>query len=119
MEIKVKHEELTNVEKVFDKDAEDFDSDIDKILQALETLKTVWQGQDADIFYKHSHEYFERMKALPITMRAFGKFIKRTNGDFTDGDESFSKELETEVEEEYEQDYYNGLRQVPGSNTNI
>ena len=106
MEIKVKHEELTTVEKTFDKDAEDFDSDIDKILQAIGTLRTVWQGQDADIFYVNASEFFDKMKGLPVAMRAMGKFIGQANGDFQDGDESFSKELETEADE-YEQDYNN------------
>jgi WXG100 family type VII secretion target len=106
MDIKVKHEELGQVKKVMEKDAEDFNSDIELLAEQVKILHEIWQGQDADIFYVNASEFFDKMKGLPVAMRAMGKFIGQANGDFQDGDESFSKELETEADE-YEQDYYN------------
>ncbi len=106
MEIKVQHEELNQVKTVMEKDAEDFNSDIEKLRGQVEILKTIWQGQDADLFCKNAGDFFDKMKGLPIAMRAMGKFIGQANGDFQDGDESFSKELETEADE-YEQDSNN------------
>ena len=107
MEIKVKHEELNKVKNTMIKDAEDFNSDIDKLIEQVRILKTIWQGQDADKFIANAEMFFEKMKGLPITMNAMGKFINKANGDFEEGDEAFSKELETEVEEQYEQNYNN------------
>jgi WXG100 family type VII secretion target len=107
MEIKLQHEELDQVRRTMVKDAEDFDSDIDKLLQQIEILKTIWQGQDAEKFYKNAGAYFDKMKDLPLAMMKMGKFIEKANGDFKESDQSFSKELETEVDEEYEQNSYN------------
>jgi hypothetical protein len=48
------------------------------------------------------------MRELPIAMGKMGLFIGKANSNFRESDESFSKELETEVDEEYEQSSYNG-----------
>ena len=89
MELKVNPEELDHVKDVMIKDADEFDSNIDKLREQIEILKGIWQGQDADMFCKNVGEFFER-----------------ANGDFQEGDEAFSKELETEVDE-YEQNNNN------------
>jgi len=109
MEIKLKHEELGQVKKVMEKDAQEFDSDIMKLREQIDILGTIWQGQDAEIFCKHAAEYFDKMRELPVAMGKMGLFIGKANGNFQENDESFSKELETEVDEEYEQNYNNGL----------
>ena len=102
MEIKVNEDELNLVRKNMDKDADDLDTSIEKIIAQLEILRGIWQGQDADKFFGNVNDYFTTMKGIPRCMRNMGKFIKKANNDFNDGDESFSKELEKEVEEEYE-----------------
>ncbi len=106
MELKVNPEELDHVKDVMIKDADEFDSNIDKLREQIEILKGIWQGQDADMFCKNVGEFFEKMKGLPVAMNAMGKYIERANGDFQEGDEAFSKELETEVDE-YEQNNNN------------
>lgn len=101
MEIKVNEDELDSVKNTMDKDAQDLQSSIEKIVAQLEILRGIWQGQDADKFFDNARDYFEKMKDLPRCMEHMGKFIGRANGDLNGGDEAFSKELETEVEEEY------------------
>lgn len=103
MEIKVKEEELGQVKTTMEKDAEDLDSTILTVTQALEELRMIWKGQDADKFFANTKEYFEKMKGVPICMRNMGRFVGKANGDLMEGDKAFSKELETEVYEEYEQ----------------
>ena len=102
MDLKVNHSELERVKKTMVKDAEDLDANIDKIRGQIEILQSIWQGNDAKVFCANVGEYFEKMKGLPVSMRAMGKFIEKANGDYQEGDDSFSKELETEVDE-YEQ----------------
>ena len=107
MEIKVNEDDLNLVKTTMDKDAQDLQTSIEKIVAQLEILRGIWQGQDADRFFDNARDYFEKMKGLPACMQNMSKFINRANGDFNEGDSSFSKELETEVVEEYEQDYDN------------
>ena len=59
-------------------------------------------------FIRMLEHIFDKMKDLPLAMMKMGKFIEKANGDFKESDQSFSKELETEVDEEYEQNSNNG-----------
>ncbi len=102
MEIKVTEDGLDQVKTTFEKDSEDLDSTILTITQALEELRQIWKGQDADKFFANTREYFEQMKGTPICMRNMGRFVGKANGELIEGDKEFSKELETEVYEEYE-----------------
>lgn len=102
MEIKVTEDGLDQVKTTFEKDSEDLDSTILTITQALEELRQIWKGQDADKFFANTREYFEKMKGIPICMRNMGRFVGKANGELIEGDKEFSKELETEVYEEYE-----------------
>ena len=106
MDLKVNHSELNRVKETMVKDADEFDAGIDKLRGQIEILQSIWQGNDATVFCSNVGEYFEKMKGLPVAMRAMGKFIDKANVDFQDGDDSLSKELETEVDE-YEQGYNN------------
>ena len=101
----VDEEELKQMTTTMGKDAESLDEAIQTITQQLEILRGVWQGQDADKFFEHAREYFEKMKGIPICMRNMEKFADRANKDFNDNDESFSKELDTEVDEKYIEEY--------------
>ncbi len=105
MEITVDEEELKQMTTTMGKDAESLDEAIQTITQQLEILRGVWQGQDADKFFENAREYFEKMKGIPICMRNMEKFADRANKDFNDNDESFSKELDTEVDEKYIEEY--------------
>jgi len=105
-EIKVNEEELNLVQNTMKKDSEDIDSAIETITHELESLREIWEGQDADKFFNNAREFFEKMKGVPICMRNMGTFVEKANGSLIQGDEEFSKELETEVDEEYEQSYY-------------
>lgn len=83
------------------RDADDLDDAIQYITQQLEILRGIWEGQDADKFFGVARDYFENMSKIPQTMRKMGKFVDRANGDLNDGDETFSQELKTEVDDEY------------------
>ena len=101
--IKAKEEELNVVERTMQKDSEDIDSAIEKIVHELEELREIWKGQDADKFFANSREFFDKLRGVPMCMRNMGRFVAKSNGSLMRGDEEFSKELETEVDEEYEQ----------------
>lgn len=106
MILKIKHEELKNVKDVMKKDASLLNDEIDILLEQTEKLKTIWQGQDADMFCNNVYEYLKKMKPIPACLNVLGDFINNINNKYTENDESFSKELQTEVDD-YEQDSNN------------
>ena len=99
MLIKVKHEELKQVKDVMKKDGDLLDDEINVLLEQMEKLKTIWQGQDADVFYNHVYDYINKMKNIPNAMRHISEYINKANNRFADSDDAFSKQLQTEVEE--------------------
>ena len=103
MDLKLDEEGLFEVETTMENDSQDLDTSIMTITDALEELRGIWEGQDADKFFNNTREFFEKMKGIPMCMRNMGKFMNKTNKDLIDKDEEFSGELETEVDERYEQ----------------
>lgn len=97
MVLKVKHDELHDVLSIMEKDGDVYDTEIENMLDQIEKLRTIWLGQDAKIFCDNVHDYVEKMKNIPIALRNMSTFIKKTNNGYTENDESFSKELETEA----------------------
>lgn len=116
MLLKVKHEELNGVLKTMVTDGDAYDSEIDNMLKQIEILKTIWQGDDAEIFCKNVGDYITKMKNIPIALRNMSKFIDKANNGYTENDEAFSKELETEATNYDETDSNNEFSTVPGSN---
>lgn len=97
MLLKVRHEELYDVVNTMEKDGDAYDTEIDNMLKEIEKLRTIWQGQDAKIFCDNAQNYITKMKNIPVALRNMSTFTKKVNGGYSDNDESFSKELETEA----------------------
>ncbi len=98
MELKVKHEELQNVLSTMRKDGDAYNVEIDNLLKQIEELKTIWQGQDADQFCSNVSLYVEKMKKIPVALRQMSGVVEKANIGYSDNDEEFSKELQTEVD---------------------
>ena len=63
--LKVDPEELQNVRAVMDKDGDDFDKEIDKMLKLNEKLRLCWEGEDATTWCNNFNNYLMKMKTLP------------------------------------------------------
>jgi uncharacterized protein YukE len=97
MLLKVKHEELNNVTGVMVKDGEAYDTEIKNMLEQIDKLRTIWKGQDAEIFCDNVTNYITKMKNIPICLRNMSKFVNDVNNGYTEQDEAFGKELEVEA----------------------
>lgn len=97
MIIKVGHDELYDVTKVLKQDQEDYDSEIDKMMEIIENMKTVWKGTEANVFYAKATDYIKNMKKITKTMGSISRFSDKANEGYAEVDESFSKELEKEA----------------------
>ena len=97
MELKVKHDELHGVLGTMKKDGDSYDTEIENMLKQIDKLRLIWKGQDANVFCDKAYEYITKMKNIPIALRNMSTFVEKANNGYTENDESFSKELETEV----------------------
>lgn len=97
MLLKVDHDELYDVTKVMNQDRDDYNKEIENMLQQIEKLKTIWQGEDADMFCYKAHEYISNMKKITNTMQKLSKFSDKANQGYAEWDDSFGKELEAEA----------------------
>jgi len=95
--LKVKHAELNQVTKELVSGSQDLDTEIDKMLKEIETLRTIWQGEDAVQFCDHANAYFTTMKNIPIAMRNMGKVMESANNGYRDNDEAFASALKVEA----------------------
>ena len=97
MIIKVGHSELFDVTKTLKQDREDYDKEINNMLDQIERMKAVWTGYTADVFYEKVTEYVKNMKKITNAMNTISAFTDKANEGYIEMDESFSKELEAEA----------------------
>lgn len=93
MILKVEPEELLEFSNVIEKDAEVYKKEIDNMMNSLEKLKSVWQGDDATAFTTNFSYFLERMKGIPETLDVLAKASKKSSEGFTERDDAFAKEL--------------------------
>ena len=97
MVVKVKHDELNEVSKVINKDSEAYDVEINNMLQAIEKLRGIWQGEDSETFCNNATEYITKMKNITRTMRNMTRVIDTANVGYEECDEAFGNALEAEA----------------------
>ena len=99
MVLKVNRDELYDVTNVMKKDSDSYSKDVEKLEQNIETLKTIWQGEDSRVFCEKVSEYLTKMKEISATLNTLSEFCDKTNKGFNDRDEEFGKSLQTEAME--------------------
>lgn len=105
MLVKVDHRELENIKDVMKTDSDLLDEEINVMLNNLEKLRTIWQGEDSDKFYNNAFNYISRMKTITNAMGVMGEFIYNMNNNYQENDKQFSKEIEVNVSNERNRDY--------------
>ncbi len=97
MLVRVKHNELNDFAKNVRNNSSDLELEIEKMLEQLEVLRGIWQGQDSDIFYKSAYNYLNSLKEITHTLNVFSEFIKRTDLMYIESDNQFARQMEQEV----------------------
>lgn len=106
MNLKVRHNELNNVKDTIKEDAIKIDEEINYWTNSIEKLKSIWQGEDADVFYTKANTYVQRMKVIPECFRTMSEFMSDANVLYEDVDNSLKDELEKEsMNENLEKEY--------------
>ncbi len=79
MRIRVNHGELDDVKNKMIENSNELFNEIDGIIKDIEILKTMWSGNDANIFYTKIDNYLFRLKSVPETLNSFSKVINKGN----------------------------------------
>lgn len=97
MNLRVEFDELKNITTVIDKDKDELNVEINKLLDSLERMKNVWSGDDFDRFFNKVYNYIHRMKVLTEFMQTSSEYINYSNDQYRNKDEAFSYELDKEA----------------------
>lgn len=96
MRLRVDYLEIDKVQKNSINIAAELEKEIDFLFSKTEELKAVWEGQDADIFFKNSQSFIKRMKVVSSFLDTFGNFIGDSNKSYRSKEENFKIKLEKE-----------------------
>ena len=97
MDLKVDTDELLDVMNVMKKDAGDYDKEINNILGCIETLRTIWMGQDATIYCENVSSYVRKMKGITSAMTAMSEVGEKTCNGYLEYDTTYGKSIQGEV----------------------
>lgn len=103
MIVKVKFEELNEVKNTMLKDKNSFEIEVNRLLGAMEKLKTIWTGDDADMFYKNAYPYIKRMRVISEAIETLGNFIDGSAKQYVESERQNSSIMKSEVFSENEQ----------------
>ena len=97
MNLKVKHNELNNVKKNLNANSEKLNTEIELWLNCIEKLRTIWQGDDANLFCDKAEGYVSRMKVISSSFDTIGNFIKEADDVYLEKDMKLKNNLEKEA----------------------
>ena len=103
MNLRVEFDELEYVTKTMERDKSELEVEIKRLKDSLERIKTVWSGPDFEQFYAKASPYVNRMHVLVDFIDTSRTFINEGSNQYKSQDESFSRDLDKEREEEVDE----------------
>ena len=97
MILKVNHDGLNNVSNTMKKDKDIFNAEIEKILANIKQLRTIWIGEDSNVFCNNFAEFANKMKRISKTLDVLSNVCYKTNNGYKEIDEEVSEELKREA----------------------
>ena len=94
MILKVDNDKLKEFTNNMNNDSSDFDKEINKLINLVNSLEEVWQGIDSENYRKNVLNYLEKMKAIPTTLSTLSKVTDRLNEGYQEKDREFTNRLE-------------------------
>ncbi len=94
MKIRVNHNELNQVVNNTFGNHEKLRNEIDAMLADINSLKSVWMGEEADMFYSRIDNYLGNMKAIDETYNTLSNFMSKANKLYREADENFAKDID-------------------------
>lgn len=93
MNINCDYDELEIIGLDTKKNGNDLTLEIEKWEKALEQLKNIWQGPDAEIFYAKLTNYITKLKMLSSTFDVFGSLMEKSVNVYYQEEEEWSQSV--------------------------
>lgn len=74
-------------------DEEHFDSIRKRMNSIVSALKNVWQGEDADVFYKHAEDYLNSLIKAENTMIYFSNKMNRKTKKYSSAYDEYKERI--------------------------
>lgn len=103
MNLNIDYDALENCGDVSKINAEKLLEQIKIWEENIDYLKKIWQGEDAEIFFDKADNYLKNAETLSMCMDTIGSFMKSATNRYYEEEEVWSKEVERERNEDYEQ----------------
>ena len=97
MKIKADYKELHNTVLSINENSDILESEIENIISQVDNLKQLWQGDDANAYYKNISDYMNNMKLIPDTYRALLNLIEQMNHNYEEIDKDYVAAIEKAV----------------------
>ncbi len=94
MKIRVDHVQFDNVKKDLYNESIELLKEIENQQAYLEELKSIWQGEEAYIYYIKIGDYFNKIKTIPLTYQSMSTFLERANIRYDEIDEELSNQIQ-------------------------
>ena len=105
MDFEVDSDELRYAEVKMNKSSDDLKYIIDKWQMEIEKLKTIWQGEDADVFFNKMDAYIEKVKMISETTRMFGTCFNKGYTIYENNNDEFTKAIKNENSQYDDEEY--------------
>jgi uncharacterized protein YukE len=96
MEFEVDSDELRKAETSLSNSSENFNNYLTEWRNEIETLKTIWSGELADVFYTKMEDYLSKLDLVSETTQTFSNVFNKSYTIYETKDDEFQKELDTE-----------------------
>ena len=96
MNFELDSEELKRTERTLSNSSESFKEYLTEWRNEIDTLKTIWSGDDANVFYSKMEEYLSKLDLVSETTSAFSSTFNTSYTIYESKDNEFSKELDSE-----------------------
>ncbi len=96
MNFEADSDELKKAETTLSNSSELFKDYLTEWRNEIDTLKTIWSGDDANVFYAKMEEYLSKLDLISETTSIFSSTFNTSYTIYESKDNEFSKELDSE-----------------------
>ena len=96
-DIKVRLGSMKNITRTLSEDERKLQEELNNMMQQINELKDVWQGEEANRFYEKAEQYIQFLNFLPTTYHNLAEIMKDANKKYKEIDTFYSDEIKRAV----------------------
>ncbi len=94
MKIRVEHSKMIEAKSTLNNKSVELNNEIDKLINNLELLKSVWQGEDATIYYQKMTNYFNKLKEMAKAYQDMSNYLEKVDKRYVEVDNSMKNNIQ-------------------------